>query len=534
MSSSSPVCSTDSTLRFVTWLGLAAFVVVYGYIVLANHTISPEIALAYLTLAPVDSWYIVFKKFSAFKENWYRPFTFYFTNHIIYSFIDFRDIVSIKTLSWLMILINSSVLVLVARRFFKINAVEAALILGLTLSHPTYYYTAAEASGLTDSFFSIFINLFLLCFIPLLEQHRALIDEPKTLTRRQQYRFAALGIVLMLLTVMSQERGLCIFLIMGALGIYYYWDQIKTLKPSALRINIPTALVVGFSAIIAVLYGLFVIKSRMEWTGAVYRTNIDLEYILPNLLKAIELPMRLILFPMQRSEHYYNVHQELMFNLMAVPFVVAAVAYVWQVLRKGSTVEKRRLSVLAILFACTLPIPVVSGSSPWHFYQAALFMSVVMGRGVYLMLTQWVRWAWLRLGLVAGMYVLLSFATMRGFEQELGVPGTFSMMEMLLRIDRALNSETLKDVPFTPEVVYYDTGDYNTNTWSFGGQGNLFKYVYQAPEIVEIAVPKGKVIEADKHLCKKVKGKRALAFGIDNKTFEWHKIPVKNYCAGVK
>jgi hypothetical protein len=534
MKRTSSLSDSDRLLALFAWLGLFVFVAVYGHRVLANHTISPEIALAYLTLTPVDSWMEVFKKFLSFQETWYRPFTFYFTNYIIYSFIDFRDIVTIKTLSWIMILVNTTVLVVFARRFLGINMIEAALISALTLSHPTYFYTAAEASGLTDSFFSIFINLFLLSFIPLLQQHRALlVDTAVAISRKHQFMLAAAAVICILLTIMSQERGLCIFFIIGALIIYYYWDQLKDVKNFDISKNLSTVLIVGSSVLMALWYVLFVIKSRLGWTGDVYRANIDFTYIFPNLLKAIELPMRVILFPMQRSEHYYNVHQELIFNLMALPFVIAAMAYVAQVLRKGPAVDKRRLIVLALLIACTLPIPVISGSSPWHFYQASLYMSVIMGRGVYLILTQWVRWVWIRLALVVSMYALLSVSVVRGLEQELGQPGTFSLMEMLLRIDRSLNSEILKNVPYTPEVVYYDTGEYNTNTWSFGGQGNLFKYVYQTPKIVEIAISKGNVIESDRPLCKNIESKRALAFAIDNKTFEWHSIPVKNYCADV-
>lgn len=521
-------------LTLIAWLGLFAFILVYGYTVLANHTISPEIALAYLTLAPVDSWNEVFRRFFSFHETWYRPFTFYFTNYIIYSFIDFRDIVAIKTLSWIMILLNTTTLLVVARRFFGVNTIEMALIAGLTLSHPTYFFTAAEASGLTDSFFSIFINLFLLCLIPILQQHRALLVTTTVfISPKRQIVLAASAIACMILSILSQERGLCIFLIMGMLSIYFYWDQLCSARLSNLRLTLPITLILGVGVFIVLCYFLFVIKSRLGLTGDIYRANIDLTYILPNFLKAIELPMRVILFPMQRGEHYYNSHRDLIFNLMSAPFIIASVAYVSQILRKGLAVDKHRLNVLALLIICTLAIPVISGSSPWHFYQASLYMSIITGQGVYLIITKWFRWAWMRVCFVIGMYALLSISVVRGFEQELGQPNTFSLMESLLRIDRSLNSETLKSVPFIPEVIYYDTGDYHTNTWSFGGQGNLFKYVYQSPHIVEIAISKGSVIESDKPLCKKIEYKRTLAFAINNRTFDWHSIPVKNYCKGI-
>jgi hypothetical protein len=54
---------SERRLALIVWLGLFALAFVYGFTVLANHTISPEIALAYLTLAPVDSWTEIFKKF---------------------------------------------------------------------------------------------------------------------------------------------------------------------------------------------------------------------------------------------------------------------------------------------------------------------------------------------------------------------------------------------------------------------------------------------------------------------------------------
>jgi hypothetical protein len=63
-----------------------------------------------------------------------------------------------------------------------------------------------------------------------------------------------------------------------------------------------------------------------------------------------------------------------------------------------------------------------------------------------------------------------------------------------------------------PEAVCYDTGGCGYFTWPFGGQGNLFKYLYRDPSIIEIALVQGKVLASDKHLCAGTLGKRYLSF----------------------
>jgi hypothetical protein len=85
-------------------------------------------------------------------------------------------------------------------------------------------------------------------------------------------------------------------------------------------------------------------------------------------------------------------------------------------------------------------------------------------------------------------------------------------------VPRTLKDKVFNDVGYVPEVVYYDTGGYSDFTWPFGGQGNLFKYLYRDSSIIEIAVVHGKVLASDQDLCASTLGKRYLSFQFNAET----------------
>jgi hypothetical protein len=223
----------------------------------------------------------------------------------------------------------------------------------------------------------------------------------------------------------------------------------------------------------------------------------------------------------------YDVHHELTFNLFAVPFLIALIAYIAGVLRSSDVRERSGLIIVTLLFLCALPIPVWCGGNSWHFFTAAMYASVLTGRAIFYWLSRTGKSQWLPCGVLAVIFIWLSYSAFRGVNQELTATNTGFMF----MIDEALHDPVLQHIPFPPEAVYYDTGSWGSLTWPFGGQGNLFKYLYNNPYIIEIAVVKGKVLESDKPLCTQAKGKKTLYFGFDVEHFSWHTIKARDYCA---
>jgi hypothetical protein len=224
-------------------------------------------------------------------------------------------------------------------------------------------------------------------------------------------------------------------------------------------------------------------------TGDHYRDDFELGFVLSNVFKGVELPLRLLLV---NTGFSYDAHNTLEFNLFAVPLIASLLTYVVSVCRGSDRTEKQRLAVVAMLYVCALPIPVLFGAAAWHFYTAAVYVSIATGRSVW----YWLQRVSLRLreGLLVVFFVGLTFATVSGIAEELRT-GNFPIYLSLVPL--ALEDKVLNNVPHVPEVVYYDTGSFGGFTWPFGGGGFLFKYLYRDPGIIEVGLVHGKVISSD-------------------------------------
>lgn len=409
---------------------------------------------------------------------------------------------------------------LLAKAIFASKLIERIIIFSLVVTHPVYYFIAYDGSGIVDPIFNILLNLFVICFISLLAHAVRSTDctTYKTKTSNKTI-LVILCCILTLFTITSHERGLAIFLITGGLYLYYYRDQIVSRQ---IRFDKTTASVVVFNIIIFALYMFFVYVPRQAWHGPDYRTGFELTYVLPNLIKAIELPLRFLFYNIDKG---YDVHREWGFNLLALPFAISLIAYLITIYKSSNSKEKSRLTILSILFFSSLPLPVLFGGNSWHFYTAALYLSIATGRSF---------WFWcqkigkhLQIIFLMTFFIWLSVATMRGIHQEL--QGNLSIF--MAMVPEALTDKTLRQAPFVPEVVYYDTGSYGQFTWPFVGKGNLFKFIYKDPNIIEIALVHGKVLESDRPLCSNIAGKRTLYYGFNVQDVSWHKIQEKDYCA---
>ena len=510
--------------QYTAVIGVTALTAIYALSIITRPTISPEVCQAYLTLTSVKGLGEVLHKFVVHTEAWYRPLTFYLTNFIIFHLVDIHNVFMIRVLSVALILLSGLIVISLAKRLFASSLIECTVVFALVVTHPIYFAIAYDGSGIVDPFVNMFLNLFVICYLSLLED-----DKPKlrrSLSEKSSESakvWLALSCCFLLLcAITSQERGVAVYAMAGSLYLFYYWQQIRSFK---LPSNTAATAVMVFCCVTFILYGRYVILFKGMWGGKDYRLDFEPTYILPNFVKCIELPFRLFF---ARMGKVYDVHDEMGFNVLAFPFVVALIGYSIKIVRSDDEQEKNRLTVLSILFLCSLPIPVYCGGNVWHFYTAAMYVSIATGRAV---------WFWLRscnprvqIAALGVVFLWLSVATVRGINQELA-PGSGHLQSMTL-VSKALSDKTLNNIPYMPQVVYYDTDGFGEFTWAFGGKGNLFKYLYSNPRIVEIALVHGKVLESDLALCKETIGKTVLAFGIEIQDLSWHKIEGQNYCDG--
>jgi hypothetical protein len=455
----------SALLRKAAAVGVIFALVSYAIIIISRPTLSPEIGLAFLVLDKMKTLGQALQKFTEFHETWYRPFTFYVTNYLVFHTISIQNIYGIKILSVCLILLNGFVVTLLSKRIFGAGLTERALVFALVVTHPLYYIIALDGSGIVDPFFNIFLNWFLVCFLVLLEGVTSKTGGQPIGNKR---RFVLLSCLFILCTITSHERGLAIFAMIGSLSLYYYFDQLKSLK---LRPEKATTIVIAFSAIVCFSYLYFVFGAKQQWSGQDYRTVFEWQYIFANLIKGVTLPFWLHLHDMSKG---YDVHHELTFNLFAVPFLIALTAYIARVLCGKDARERSGLIIVTLLYLCALPIPVWCGGNSWHFFTAGMYASVLTGRAIFYWLSRTGKSPWPASGLLALIFILLSYSAVRGIHQELPETNTGPMF----MIDEALHDPVLGNIPFAPEVVYYDTGSWGSFTWPFGGQSNLFKYLY--------------------------------------------------------
>lgn len=439
---------------------------------------------------------------------------------MLFQLIDIHNIYLIKIVSISVIFLNGFIVTELSKRIFDSGIIERVVVFALVVTHPLYYAVALDGSGIVDPVFNSFLNLFLICFIDLLEGVNTKISATAG-TVGNRGALAALSCLFMVCAITSHERGLAAFAMIGALTLFYYYDQIRRRK---LKFDNAIVAVAAFGILVFLAYMYFVFGAKQQWSGADYRTVFEPQYVLSNLIKAVTLPFRLDFHDMGKG---YDVHNESVFNFLALPFIIALAAYVVAVVRGSDSREKSRLTVVTLLYLCALPIPVWFGGNAWHFYTAALYVSIATGRAVCFWLAAIARNAYLPPSLLAVLFIWLIVSTVRGINQEMPTEETGPMYMLY----EAQHDETLHKVKTVPEAVYYDTGSYGAFTWPFGGQGNLFKYLYSNPNIVEIALVNGKVLESDKPLCALAAGKKTLYFGFDVEHFSWHTIPEKDYCA---
>jgi hypothetical protein len=486
---------------------------IYFCILIINTpTISPEIGLAYLYLSEIKNISDMLYKFVVFNGEWYRPFTFYLTNKIIFSIIDMRDIYQIKIIGLLIIGFMGWLSTLVAKKILDSNSTERAILFCLVISHPVYYMIAYDGSGITDPFFNIFILLFILFF-------QNIITDIKNKVNR--YAFIVLSLLMIILSLLSQERGAAVFLVLVSFLVMLLADnngiKVKNLKPQILLVCIG-------ALVILILYVKFVYFAKQGWTGPDYRSKIEIEYILINLTRMFEFPSRLIFVPVNKI---YDVHINIYFNITGLIILLISLIYLIGVFL-GKFSYKKNIYLVLMFFLSASVIPVLFGGNAWHFYTASIFISMIHAKAINQVLTT-SKFIKLKIPILIFMYSTLYYSIPLGIYQEIGGPSHVGGVMQL--VYRAIHDKTIIDAGETmPELIYFDTGDYGNNLWAFGGKGNLFKYIYDNPNIIEIPVSKGKIIEGYENLCKKAVLKKSIYLVFNSSSLSWNYGAPVEYC----
>lgn len=488
---------------------VAAF---YCWIILSNPTMSPELALAYVNLKDIDSIFDVLKKFLDVKVVWYRPFTFAFSNFLMFKLIDIHDIVTIKTVSMGIILSLAFLVTKLSKVIFHSGIVERSFLFALLVSHPLYFTIAIEGSGITDPIFNIFICTFLIGLLKILS-----FEDRQNKTRKNLLWPVFLCCLSLVGAITSHERGVAIFSMLLSLVFYK-----KFVIGDTIRSNKYLNAVNVFAAICAILYFLYVYSNKGQWRGQDYRTDFDVMYVIPNIVKGLFLPIRMHVFSVGKV---YDVHAHPLFNVFALPMLICLVWYIRHCIMISNRDELRRAGILIICWLCSLPIPIIFGGMSWHFFTGGMFVSILQARAFSTFFYKIEGRRVLAPLLSALFFVFLTFSSQIGLKEELHESSDFMLM-----LDRAMKDPVLKIPDPIPDVVFYDTGSLGTLTWPFGGQGNLFKYLYRNPNIIEIAIQGERPISSDIHLCKTVHHKKVAAFGYDTRLHKWNKIESVNYC----
>ena len=259
-------------------VGAIALVAILAAEVVFSRLISAELGLAYLAFSRISSLSDAIAKLLEFHEIWYRPLTLYVTNYLVFRVIDTHDFITLKALGFCIIALNALVATWLARRVLSSGFVECVLIFSLIVSHPLYFRNAYDGSGIGDPVFTIFLNLFLICYLTLLEASNPRLGHTIRLARGRSLLLCVLCGVFVIGTVIAHERGLAIFMMAGALFAFYHLPQRSRRAVRWSPAEIGTML---WCAVVFLAYLAFVYANKKAWAGAHYRTGLDVDYILP-------------------------------------------------------------------------------------------------------------------------------------------------------------------------------------------------------------------------------------------------------------
>ena len=486
--------------------------VYFCFLILNTPTISPEIGLAYLYLSELSNISDILHKFVVFHEEWYRPFTFYLTNKIIFSIIDARNIYHIKIIGLLNIGILGWLSTIVAKKILQADYIERAILFCLIISHPLYYMIAYDGSGITDPFFNIFILLFILFFHEIIEDKK---------TKINSYIYVVLCLLMIVLSLLSQERGAAIFLVLGSFLVFLLIGR-KDVKNKLIK---PQIFIVCIGALlILIFYVKLIYLAKQGWTGPDYRTKIEIEYILINIVKMFEFPFRLMFVPVNKI---YDVHININFNITGLIIILFLTIYFIGVYLKKFIFNKS-LYLVSMFYLSASVIPVFFGGNAWHFYTASIFISMIQAKALSQILLMG-NFKKIGVTILILLYSTLYYSIPMGIYQEIGEPSHVGGVMQI--VYRAINDKTIIETgEKKPELIYFDTGDYGNNLWAFGGKGNLFKYIYDNPKIIEIPVSKGKIIDGYENLCKNVMSKNPIFLNFNSANLSWIYGEQVEYC----
>jgi hypothetical protein len=491
----------------------AAALAYYSLLILRLDTISPEIASAVLSAKKMTNWSDILRSFYDREmrlHNWYRPFTFNFTSVILFNNINPKNIFLIKAIGVFLIAINAAVSAFLAAKIFRTALFQNVFVFILVLANPLYFNIAYEGSGIVDPIFNIFTQLFLLIALSMLTVSERWLN---------RFIFLALGALFIILT--SQERGLAIYAMLTCFLFYTYFLLPTELVSRSRRQKIIQLAVASYLFILP--YYFIALHKRTGLSGAHYRTQPTLEHFTDNLYRLF-LPLRLHL---SLINLHFDAHRTHFYNALGVVFLIICIFYVRNVFTKKNLEERNSIKLLALFFVSCLPIPILFGGNSWHFFPASLFYFILLGRAI-----QWLFFEkHIGFKYIKGLFIVCFLMVVAKVEIAAELVETSLFAEYMRILPRANEQELFKTLSPRPKVVFYDiSAGHENGSWPYGA-GDLFKYVFEDPTLLEIPVTdKGFLDPQQKENCVLLKKPDTYVFKYMRKQISWEISSDHSFC----
>lgn len=476
----------------------------YGVLILSLETISPEIAGAVLSAKKIQGWSDIIKSFydpNMRLHGWYRPFTFYFTNSIVFNSINPKNTDLIKTIGLFLITVNAVLSSVLAAKIFNKSVYQTVLVFTFVLVNPLYFNIAYEGSGIVDPIFNIFTQIFILILLSML-----------TVPERHLSKYMFFALVALLIILTSQERGLAVYAILVSFCIYIYFllpqHQLSKLR----QIKIMQLVVASFLFLVPYYY--IAIRGRMDLSGPHYRVRPTADYFIDNLYR-IFLPLRLHLFPFNL---HFDAHYTFFYNLVGFSLLFVCIYYVYSVVTENKTKDIIALKFLCLLFISSLPIPILFGGNSWHFFPASIFYSILLGHAFERIIFQKFH-SYKHLVSSVVVFCMLFFTKLE-VSAELVENSVFAEYMRIVPVANEL--DLFKNISPRPKLIFYDiTEGHENGVWPYGA-GDLFKYVFDDPAILEVPfTQKGLLIPTDRSYCKDLTSPTTYVFKYLRKQRSW-------------
>jgi hypothetical protein len=442
---------------------VTAFVALVYHAITYFNTMNPELATWWVSYR-FTTWKAMFEPYLRLGVVFYRPTIFYVLLPSIGSVLDWHNVAGYRYLSFILMSADCLAIYILVRIIWNGSTIAAVAAAAYFAANPANYIVV------TENFFSDTVSvLFLLGTVIVF--HAALMAE----SRQRRNWLVTASILMFLLDLTSRENGffLSVFLFLVAWRFMRY--QLSS-GLAALRSAVSAAApFILLSALFACAR--LVLLKHLSNTGF-YRTEANWGIMAQNAARMFLWMVHIFKIPLRDYIDIHNTALETSVGAVLLFLTLSGWLLLFRRNRRETIWDFVECIVWILLF---MSLAVFGGYAPWHIFTALVGYSVFVGLGVaeVLDLIPSERGRAVTALIALGCFGLLAQSF---YSKQANHPNRSVFYR--LNYNAIRNPPALKNGGAGNALIFYEDS-ISLNDWAFGGNNNLFKFVYDNPGLQE-------------------------------------------------